>query len=474
MYTYWVETKGGFSISHRQPPDELKKYPLFKEFEIAGTFWLPNQPNYFISGVLTFKPGEGILIGINDLPWCDSERQGIHIDVIQGCLADGSKCTICNCRAFIVTYVRERKYHRSTIYGEYMVLGKLLSNLQDFVFSDLRCDFTHLNEWCENPYRIEHKHDFRESLVSFNPDEFKIELEAEGVSFQLELFCSHSIPTEMDDKGKNWMYNYCLFIRPKEPQGFEWFLSIALQLRGCLMFLIGAAIYTLDLVASFPKNTAGTDVSHGQVLQAVDVPSAIRSNRHDFSTRYVEIAEQLPQILKAWFNCAGELKVIMNTYKEMLLNDGSYEESLFLRIVQALEHFHGVIFPKDTRYLDPKAWKAFTDLVLPNVTQALEDIGYKNDKGNNKKKILLDRFGFLNEISFMSRLKKLINEIPGPELMPLLNNPDNREKGIDEFVRKIDKTRNFLIHHEQKHAKGALKSHELRRAISSYWAILSY
>lgn len=335
MYTYWAKSKGGFSISHRQPPDEMKKYPLFKEIETTGTFWMPNQPNYSLSGVLRFKPGEGILIGIDDLPWCDSERQGIHIDVIQGCLADGSKCTIFNCRAFIVTYVRERKYHRSTIYGEYMVLGKLLSTLQDFVFSDLRCDFTHLNEWCDNPYRIEHKHDFRESLVSFNPDEFKIELEAEGVSFQLELFCARSIPMEMDDKGKNWMYNYCLFIRPKEPQGFEWFLSIASQLRGCLMFLIGTGIYTLDLVVFFPIDSAASDISHGQVLKAVDVPSAIRTDSHDFSTRYAEIAKQLPQILKAWFNRSVELKVVMNTYKEILLNDGSYEESLFLRIVQA-------------------------------------------------------------------------------------------------------------------------------------------
>jgi hypothetical protein len=74
----------------------------------------------------------------------------------------------------------------------------------------------------------------------------------------------------------------------------------------------------------------------------------------------------------------------------------------------------------------------------------------------------------------MSRLKKLINEIPGPELMPLLNNPDDREKGIDEFIRKIDKTRNFLVHHEKKYAKEALRDHNLQSAISSCWAILTY
>lgn len=471
MYTKWVTSKGGFSISHRQPPDELKKYPLFREFETTGTFWLPNKPGYSRAGILKFKPGQGLLIVIDDLPWCDSARSGIKIEVIQGQLADGAKCTIFNCRASIVTYVREREYYRSTIHGEHIIFGQPFSGLQDLVLADLRCEFTHLNEWCNNPYQVKHKRDLRRSLVSFSPDEFKVDLETEGVSFQLELFCAHSIPWEISNEGRNWTYNYCLLIRPKEPQNFQWFLSTASKLRGCLMFLIGAAIYTLDLVASFPKDPASNDVSCGQILQAVDVPSAIDGDRFDFSTRLEEIAEQLPQILKAWFNRSVELKVVMNTYKEILLNDGSYEESLFLRIVQALEHFHGVIFPSDTRYFPKKYWKLFYEWMQTNVPQGLRNIGI-NDKG--KVEILLNRLSFLNELSFSSRMRQLLAEIPGPDLMPLLNNPDNRENGINEFVRKIDRTRNFLIHHEKKHAKDALMGHKLQSAISSCWAILSY
>jgi hypothetical protein len=239
------------------------------------------------------------------------------------------------------------------------------------------------------------------------------------------------------------------------------------------MFLIGAAIYTLDLVASFPKDPASNDVSYGQILQAVDVPSAIDGDRFDFSTRLEEIAEQLPHLLRAWFNRTEELEVVMNAFKEVLLNDGAYEESLFLRVVQVLEHFHGVIFPgkNRNRYLDPKNWKSFTDCVRPNLAQALEDVGCSDD---DIKEILSKRIGSLNEFSFMSRLKNLINEIPGPELMPMLNNPADKDRGIDDFVRKIDKTRNFLIHHEQKHAKEALTGRQLRGAISSCWAILSY
>ena len=237
------------------------------------------------------------------------------------------------------------------------------------------------------------------------------------------------------------------------------------------MFLIGSAIYTLELVASFPKDQVSEDVSYGQILQAVDVPSAIDGDRVDFSTRFEEVAEQLPQIFKAWFDDAEALTVVMNAYKEVLLNDGAYEESLFLSIVQVLEHFHGVLFPKENRYLDRSNWKSFIDCVQPYLAQALENVGCTSD---DKKEVLLKRLGSLNEFSFMSRLKKLINEIPEPKLMPILNNPEDRDRGIDDFARKLDKTRNFLIHHEQKHAAEALTGRQLRRTISSCWAILTY
>jgi ApeA N-terminal domain 1 len=310
---------------------------------------------------------------------------------------------------------------------------------------------------------------------------FTLPLEAQGVPFELRSFCRRSLPWGMTANGRDWWYNYCLFIHPTAPQGLAWFLSTAATVRRCMIFLIGCAIYTAELDPLFVDrsisgNEGESDSIPGSLLQAVDIPFFIRTDARYFSTRYREVAVALPEIIGAWFKQEKQLNVVMRAYAETLLNDGAYEESVFLGVVQVLEHFHALLFPEGATYYKRQVWKTFFSSIRGFVSSALVEAGAPLDGEGHpvNAPLLVNRIGFLNQLSLRSKLEVLLERVYPTYLVTILNNPDEPQVAIQEFAKGVATTRHFLTHYNERQARQALSNIDLRRAVSSCWAVLTY
>ena len=188
------------------------------------------------------------------------------------------------------------------------------------------------------------------------------------------------------------------------------------------------------------------------------------------------MAAALPEVIGAWFKQEKQLNIVMRAYTETLLNDGAYEESVFLGVVQVLEHFHAILFPEGATYYKRQVWKTFLSRIRGFVPSALVEAGAPLDGEGNPENapLLLNRIGFLNELSLRTKLEALLQRMYTSYLMPILNNPDEPQVAIKEFAKGVATTRHFLTHYNERQARQAFSEIDLRRAVSSCWAVLTY
>ena len=476
MHRYWSSSPIGFIRIFRSPPKKYSDFSLFREFKARGRFWLPDKPNSSWWGEVFFQPGSYSKLTLDESPWQDSPRRGIDIPVLNGRLSDGTLCTFFECVAYVNTIYTDKSYNYAKVHCRYLFLGENFKSINEKIFVGLGCQFTHLNTWFGSPYELKHDRSHNRSLLCFNPIKFSISVESKGIMTCVEIACNRNVPFEIKSAGDNWNFDYLLIIRPSEAQNLEWYLNTATSLRRLLIFLIGNSIYTLDLspIFSFSEEKGKPFDIDGRLLQEVDIPSFVRDDSHYFSTHYSKIAEKLPEIMQKWFKEEELLSVVINNYTNTLLGEGVSEELVFLGIVQTLEHFHEILFPKNCKNFNRHIWRSLSSDLHTFIIQKLKNLKIPKEQLEEKKDVLVNRIGFLNSVSLQSKLAQLVREIPRPELMPLLHNPRKPDEDIKVFLKKICDTRNYLVHPKEGKKEDVLIEIKLLHAISSLWAILTY
>jgi hypothetical protein len=236
------------------------------------------------------------------------------------------------------------------------------------------------------------------------------------------------------------------------------------------LFLVGSGVYSLEINPYF-----SSDRIVGYLFMPLDMPSIIRKDIFYFSTRYQEIEKELPDLFAKWFDKSDDLRIVIDSFANTILNEGAYEESIFLNIVQTLEHFYGLIFPTKSRLFEKTKWECFIEKLKITVPKYLAEASIvKSLEESSIPDQIINRIASLNIATFRSRLETLLFEMSQPPLMPLLDNPDDPDKAIKELLKKLEDTRNYLIHYNKDLAAKAFFDDDLRKACSTCWALLNY
>jgi hypothetical protein len=480
MQMSWGSGPGGFASSVRTPPPILQGKPLFQEFSTTGQFWLPSNPDRVLWGSLTFKPGDGVNLALDgDLLGENTSHGGVFLETVHGRTFNGNLCTLFRCTSYADTYFGGvTRLFRSNVSADYLVGGELFSSLDQCVLSSVYVQFSHLDDWFEAPYRVRHKRGgFKKGLVTFIPNDFEIRLHLEEQAFTVKLFCGRTIPSHATRDGVCWTYFYKLYLEPTHPQPLLWYLKVISHLRGCFIFLIGAGVYTLDLDAALPERQTengreGYPEQRVKIYLVVDVPSVVQVDPAHFSTRYQRLKDQFPSLVMQWFEQRDELLAVTRAYSETLINDGSYEETIFLRVVQTLEHFHGLLFASET-YFTKAGWVNFLDWLRDKFPDSIREDTAMPEGFASIRDLVIQRISALNKLSFRSKLNQLFRQAPGHALMPVMGNPADLDAAISGFLRSVEVTRNYLTHYDPTQEKHALTGEKLQEAISFCWAVLT-
>jgi hypothetical protein len=454
MHLGWYTPPTGFASSARTPPPVLTSERLMKSREATGSFWRPETSDEHYWGTIAFNPGEGTKLVLEGHVLGASGPHSFEVPVLHGRLFNGAPCSLFSCWCNVESYVTDRQYFRTHVFSPLLICGGHWSDADACRFDRLQIRFSHLDQWFENPYTIRHKRGgFTKSLLTFKPDTLNADFVFKGVHVHLESGCDRSIPTVATPEGARWSYHYHLILQPKSPQLIGWLLDLTSVLREFFVFLIGSGVYTLDLVG-ISGAVEDNNFQRFEVDHPVTVPAVVRTESRYFSTHHRDYKESLPLILRAWFDRRTELAIAARAYTELLCTDGTSPEALFLRTVQTLEHFHGVLWKEESRYVKKGTFKRLGKWLRNNFPDTLAHVlPDEMQRLDSQKETLLSRIGGLNNLSLQSRLEKIFRELPARERMPILDNPRNIEEFLETFLKRLVATRHYLTHfNEEKKA----------------------
>ncbi|MGH9689285.1 MAG: hypothetical protein ACRD5K_19630 [Candidatus Acidiferrales bacterium] len=125
----------------------LERSPL-SEFEVRGTWWLPEDPQNRVPGILRYRPGRMVTLEI-DRPFHDpsvpvaegiegQRSEPIRAGVVFGTGLDGTPCTM----------VDVIEAH-TTVFSRSLLLGAHFEPGADAVFESAESRLTGLDEWTE-------------------------------------------------------------------------------------------------------------------------------------------------------------------------------------------------------------------------------------------------------------------------------------------------------------------------------------
>lgn len=263
-------------------------------------------------------------------------------------------------------------------------------------------------------------------------------------------------------------------IRPESRQNLDWQLDVASSVRDIFIFLVGSGVYTLDVVG-LPDRSENRQTPIFHVNLPVTVPRVVRYDSDYFLTRHRDYHEEIPGLIKTWFERLDDLSVVIGMYRELLTSDGASHTTILFRTVQTLEHLYGLLWPNDSRYVKKATFKRLVLWLRNNFPSELEHVPTDEIRRlEANKEIIMSRIGGLNDISLRSKLERLFKEIPAAILMPILGNPPDFGVCLSRFLERLDATRHYLTHFSEQQKALAFFNNEIEDAALVCWAVLTY
>lgn len=471
MIESFTRKLGGFISLRRRPPKEFEDYPLLKDFQITGRFWLPTNENK-ISGIIDFKGGgpaslrlDGLLHESHEKPF--REDKGI----ILGKLGSGAPLTILGYGGFVTTFgAKDEKNFKTSIEFDYLLIGKHFETSGLILLRELKIKFTHLDEWFDPPYEMDS-----------SGSDFIVKRRTRGSDFKLvdqeEEFALRHFPQTTTSipgpKGINIRYSNLLYITSETEKPLEWFLDKAAVLRNFFSFIIGRPVFTLDCEGVLFLSDLDPKIPIYFVPQ---VPENVVFDRYYFGIIERNVRSILSDLFNSWFASYRKYTTAYRLYLSLLYANGLHEETVFLNMTQAVEHLHKELFASQSTYFEASQWKKLKNSFLDNIPMDLKLQKEFESKFHPREKLvefLKNKFGDMNRVTLRTRLDQMIEGMPPSFLGSIFIARNKSINYIYEgFAEEIADIRNSLTHAKPKNPLPA--SEELQLICAELWAILTY
>ena len=330
--------------------------------EYIGYWFLPDNPDDKIAGRLIYSPNEEILLeligGFNskDNPVIAFLKKREKVTIIHGVTSDAKKITLINCFAFgsinISVSFPVTKYH-----CQYMIVGALLSDVNEKCFDKIQVDFSGLSDWL-HPKMIR-------QTIGFNEEK-----DSEETTFSMSLKDNFEIKVDVDDNtsillinsfGLNQNENKTIITLSQKTlceiscaNGKSSFYSLLSKAGMFQQFLSLAMLRTVtysDVILYDNDNYQEMRNSHKLIhpiqlyYKEYEIPEKKQKDT-DFLFRHSDIKDIFPTIIKKWYNQIDIAPIRWHLIKSVHYKP-IFDTVDFLVIVQALEGYHTRFMPQN-------------------------------------------------------------------------------------------------------------------------------
>jgi len=419
--------------------------------EFTGFWWLPDNPDLRIPGLLTLVPFSEAYIelqgDLRNIAW----GEDFNPPILLGISSNGKFITLERCLLANRTHSFSG-FPTARFLVHKVYIGVHFDKPENIHFKNAVVRYVNLDEWANyksfqaeqssNPlgFTIQYK---QPVTTIANIDEYDIYFGA-GWSInesrsRISLIEKASISINSTGSERP-IDDFATMVRH-----FQNFLSLAM----------GTPTFPTEIISHTEKSKR--ELKDGkEIYDDIDVYySAIgwsndpkRVNWFEMLFTLPEIKDRISLLISNWLKEAEALAPVFNLFFSILYNT-TYVESMFLSITQAIETFHrriyGGKYQEDEEYMG-NLYQRFVEVIPKDI-----DNGFKQSLRNGKLK-------YANEYSLRKRLQVLINHLIKNNLLFDFIVP--KEKAFT-FVEKVCNTRNYLTHYDSSLQNKAARGIEL-------------
>ena len=436
-----------------------------KEIVFKGEWFLPNNINNKVKGILTFKPS--VRYSTLEIFGSFYEYQDLYnIDLILGNTFDGAEITLYKCYVKNLRSVprsaeydfrkNNPKVQPSCIYElEYIFDGVHIANIDELLFQKISVEIFNLPEWVGIHGFGNYNHDFA------NEEGLKIECnyyEPKPIDFQIteslngtfNFLSSTSSISRFQKECRISQITYLTLTSIKYLSLFE-ILDYIYKFQNFLVISLYTPISPISIELSsdrFFDNVTDGRGEHIELPKQINLYYSQRKKNNDIPKTnfemlftYEDIKLQFPFVISKWFEKYELLKPTFNLiFYQFYLNEHVIDV-LFLNLAQAAESFHYLLNIENNKTLPTKEFDRRKKIIKDSILdKEIYDWVSKQ---------------LYNKLTLDARLKALFSDYAIPPIVLKFIGDS------DLFIKQFKSSRNYYTHFNPKEKDKALHGADL-------------
>ena len=420
---------------------------LTEPIETTGEFWLPEDPDTRLSGVLRIsETGEvtAELAGVFGDPFsvimkADSnssasvERGEPRLERIVGVVAQGGRITLDKCILQSQNWQWPSGLSRSTVYASRALIGASYEPAEEVSFSEFSLGVEGLDAWLGiTGIEIEQDAGISGGLIRYRiPNEIPLTLpDGVGLKFVFQLVQSGNLAFLTEARVKQ---TASVVLESEEPRNIDYFSSTALRLCHFLSLALDQSVAIQSMTGNVNYETEDGEKHryqvkvYGQFAPWTEGKPVV--NRHDALFLYHDVIGQLEQMIPRWFEGYEALGPAFDLYFASRTQTSLFLDTKVLLLAQALETLH-----RRTTQETEMPEEDFANL-LEMVTRNCPE---------TRREWVSGRLRYANELTFRHRIQRLLEPF---------GHHFGEGRARTDFINKVCDTRNYLTHYDEKSTK---------------------
>lgn len=411
---------------------------MLEPLEIKGNWWLPDDRDKKLSGVLTYSQETGSILELDGVYSIKQTKRFQQPKIILGITHKGEHVTLHHCQYIAVTYpILGVGFSNAKYRARFTFVGVHFEKEADILFNQIFGNYTDLDAWVNIfGFTIERytEKDHYKTIVKYK----KPEAQFIQISDEYEIgigFSSHGPNwAAIQTKVKITQRAYLIAKSKKGDVPLEELFNLLNQYTYLHQIGVQRINYPVDVFGFTGANAENIEGGKNHYPEVKIYFSPIEA--------YIERRAMLPPEMlftykdldnthiENWFNLFDKYAIAIHLYRSLFYSNRLFIETRFLNMAQALESLHSILF--ENHYLSKEEFEEKRQRVLNAVPEDLKEWVKTALKSANYKRFRLKIFELLENKSHL--FSKCI--------------ADN-----DEFAKRVIDTRNEFVHHnERKHS----------------------
>jgi ApeA-like protein/HEPN superfamily Apea-like protein len=394
------------------------------DFELRGTYWLPDRPGTTVAGVLSCHGGQSQLDLLGAFYPFGAEADPDQVPLIVGITNEGP-CTLRNAiRTNLSFQVGGRGGVTETTWTPTLVLvGAIFESPDEMVFERSEFEFDALEAWLGRP-PFDEKYEEGSVTARYDfPPEVSVDLS--------ELNATLSVGRGFSSRAGSfrtlrWESAASIGLSVRDPQPFDWFMERLGDTRALLGLLVGDAVTPIRMRLRLPGARA---TSVEAIFSATGRPAERSLHPAEMLVPYQEIEERFPDLVHLWFERQPVLQNVVALLFGTLYAADLPHEFRFLALTQALETLHRRI--AGGFYVDESAYAPIENALVAAIPANV---------ASDHRQALKSRMKYGNEFSQNRRLSDLFKFLEPDARAAIATDPA-------AFTREVVAQRNYLTHY---------------------------